>query len=207
MDPPARSDLTTLHVRRALDGDSESLGWIVRRFSPLLRVQAAFRLGSTLSKRIDPDDIVAEAWLIALRKLPEFDTRASRSTPIVLAFLAQTVRFVANNALRLHLRGEARMGGRPRSGTDPLDEVAAQIVGAVNEAVHHETGAAIARAVAELDEADRQILVMRGIEGLSNKEIGELVGEKANTISHRYGRALENLRRRLPESIFSELDE
>src|SRR5436190_5132060 len=47
-DPDAPGTATTVHVRGAIAGDRESLGWIVTRSSPLLRAQAVWRLGTTI---------------------------------------------------------------------------------------------------------------------------------------------------------------
>lgn len=49
---------TTPHVRRAIGGDHASMGWLVERFSPLLLLQAEYRLGRTLRGRFDPEDLV-----------------------------------------------------------------------------------------------------------------------------------------------------
>jgi RNA polymerase sigma-70 factor (ECF subfamily) len=61
------------------------------------------------------------------------------------------------------------------------------------------------KAVADLAETDREILLMRNFEGLSNQEVSQLLGISLTAASQRYGRALLRLRkilidRGLPES-------
>ncbi len=57
----------------------------------------------------------------------------------------------------------------------------------------------VRQAVTLLPEADREVLVMRNFEGLSNPEIGYLLGLDAATVSKRHGRALLRLRKLLLE--------
>jgi DNA-directed RNA polymerase specialized sigma24 family protein len=64
--------------------------------------------------------------------------------------------------------------------------------------------AEIDEVLASLDEPARATLILRGIEGLGNAEAAALLGELPNTVSHRYQRALDQLRQRLPDSIFHE---
>jgi DNA-directed RNA polymerase specialized sigma24 family protein len=49
------------------------------------------------------------------------------------------------------------------------------------------------------------VVVLRGIEGLSNKEAAEEMDEASTNVSHRYRRALAKLRDRLPRSVFQDL--
>lgn len=49
-------------------------------------------------------------------------------------------------------------------------------------------------AVAELDDASREVLLMRYVEGLSPKEIAQLTGETANVVSVRLNRAMKKVR-------------
>ena len=63
-----QNSATTRHVRAALGGDPESLAWLFRHFSPLLRAQAVYRLGEDVG-RVDPSDVVSEAWLVCASSL------------------------------------------------------------------------------------------------------------------------------------------
>ena len=51
--------------------------------------------------------------------------------------------------------------------------------------------------IAELSKADREILLMRNLEMLSNQETAQVLGLKSNAASQRYGRALLKLRKLL----------
>src|SRR5262249_15998170 len=62
------------------------------------------------------------------------------------------------------------------------------------------------RAMALLPEADREILVMRHFEGLSNQEVAILLGLEPGTVSKRHGRAMLRLHRLLFEGGLTEAE-
>src|SRR5206468_2985465 len=66
-------------------------------------------------------------------------------------------------------------------------------------AVRREVSEAVARAVAELPEALRVVLVLRHDEGLSFEDIARLTGTPASTLKSRFATALQRLRVRLRE--------
>ena len=76
-------DLTTFHVRKAVGGDDDSLGWVVTRFSPVLMAQADYRLGAQLRALYDPEDLVADVWAVAIPKLARFRLRCKTSTKVL----------------------------------------------------------------------------------------------------------------------------
>jgi RNA polymerase sigma factor (sigma-70 family) len=201
-------DVTTMHVRRALDGNAESLEWMVRRFSPLLRVQASYRLGSSMHRVVDVEDLVSEAWMVGLARLPSFDVGDRRATPSVLAFMAQIVRNLANNALRAHLRRTSRETPMANVASgEPIREFSDEMTGLVTKACRRAAMEKVDAALQELDEASRAVVILRGVEGLPNQEAAALLGELPNTVARRYQRALQTLRGRLGESVFDEFQE
>ena len=55
----------------------------------------------------------------------------------------------------------------------------------------------MSEAVAELAELDREILLMRNVEGLSQSEIAQVLELSHDAVRKRYGRALVKLQRLL----------
>jgi RNA polymerase sigma-70 factor, ECF subfamily len=200
---------TSRHVRNAIAGDRESLDWVVRRFAPLLRAQAEWRLGTSLRGKVDPDDVVAEAWLVVLRRLPDLDGDEGRRTPRLVAFVGTVVLNIANR----HMDHAARRlrTFAPQSpasdASDPVDELEATVTGAVTGAARDELGAALAAALGALPEADRRVVLLRIAEGRTNEEAAEELGEASNTVSRRYRRALAKLRASLPPTFFEDFAE
>ena len=60
-------------------------------------------------------------------------------------------------------------------------------------------GRAIRRALAQLPDPDREIVLMRWIEGLSYSDIGSVLGIEEATARKRHGRVLIRLHRMLKE--------
>jgi RNA polymerase sigma factor (sigma-70 family) len=209
-DPPS-GDATTIHVRRAKEGDAASVAWLVTRFSPLLLAQASYRLGPELRTHCDPLDLVNDVWLVALPRLPSLGAAGSRETPALLKFLSTTLIYRTNNLARKHLRRDrARAEGGGSSTTteqDRLAELPADTIGVLTAAVLAERKNAVTEAIEALDELDRRIVILRGIEQAPNEMVAAALEMNASTVAHRFRRALHKLRDRLPDSVFADLAE
>ncbi|MCA8952183.1 MAG: sigma-70 family RNA polymerase sigma factor [Planctomycetes bacterium] len=188
-------DLTTNHVRRAIAGENASLEWLVERLAPLLVAQARYRLG-TFAGQLDPEDVVHDAWVVTLPRLPDLIARGGRLTPVLLQFLSTAV----TNRVRNLLRSRAR---HPDAG--PIVDPTAVRSGVVTQALRNERAAAIHGAIAELDDKDREVLLLRAVEQVTAKVAAMIVGASEVAVQKRYERALQRLRGRLPGSIFDEL--
>ena len=204
-------DPTTLHVARARAGDAESLEWIVRRFTPLLLKSAEYRLGKRLRELHDPEDIVNDVWLAVLPSIAELTARDGRYTPVLLRYLTRTLLFRINNLIQKHIRGKPPKAHRPRQGAggegaDPVDDLLAHATGIVTRIVRRETRDLVTEAIDALEERDRELIVLRGIEQRPYKEIAPLLGRDPKVLAVQYQRALEKLRRKLPGSVFEELE-
>ncbi len=196
---------TSRHVRAAVGGDVQGVDWIVRRFSPLLQAQADMLLGRKLRRLYDPADLVADVWAVALPRLRGLPARSGRFTPVLMKFLATTLRFVMSNILQKHGRRQSKevtVSEFDDSGVrEPLDD---ETSGIVTAAVHAEDHRALIAAISKLGEELRSIVLLRGFEQLPYEEIANQLGLLPNTVSVKYRRALEKLRGLLPGSIFDE---
>lgn len=197
------SDATTIHVRRAKDGDSASLEWLATRFSPLLLAQARYRLRGSLAAVVQPEDLVNDVWAVALPAMPGLQAQHGRETPVLLKFLSTTLVYRCNELMRRQIRQRAQ-GGGPTDGSG-LSEIPADTRGAFTRAEHHEDFSRLRRAIDELPDTDREVMVLRGIEMRSNKEAAEVLGQTPNAVSLRYNRVLEALRQRFAGSVLDEL--
>ena len=209
--PEDREALTSFHVRRARKGDTSSLSWVVERLSPMLLANARYRLGKVLGGLYDPEDLVNDVWLVALPKLPELPARDERYTPVLLKFLSTTLVYRVNNLVEKHIRGKPKReggGGRPGDTTssDPVDRLADERTGVVSRLVRQEAGDTALGLLEKLEEKDREIVILRGIEGQSYKEIGVVLQRDPKVLAVQYQRALQKLRDKLPGSIFEELE-
>ncbi|GJM21740.1 MAG: DNA-directed RNA polymerase sigma-70 factor [Planctomycetota bacterium] len=200
-DPDDAFPMTSLHVRQALAGEAESLDWIVLRFTPLLLAQARYRLRGRMASICDPEDVVNDVWLAALPKLHRVEPRAGRFTPVLLSYLSSFVLNRVNTLVMKHLRD------KPSSTPSIPSALPAQTLGAITRAVSAERRDAVLTAIEELDELDREVLVLRGIEQRPGPEVAERLDVSPGALRVRYHRALKRLRDRLPGGVFDELDD
>ncbi|MBL8767403.1 MAG: sigma-70 family RNA polymerase sigma factor [Planctomycetes bacterium] len=200
--------LTTLRVREAVRGDSASTAWLVERFTPLLLAQASHRLRgplAALARTHSAEDLVQDVWVRALPRLDGLAARDGRMTPVLVRFLATTMLHRLNSLAQTHLRAD---GARRQDSLDAAaDDRMAESARIVTELAARERVDVVRRAIESLDDDDRALVVLRGIERNPVAEIALLLGEKPNTITVRYRRALDRLRERLPGSVFEELQD
>jgi RNA polymerase sigma factor (sigma-70 family) len=201
--------LTTMHVRGAVAGRPESLEWVVLHFSPFLLAQANYRLGPHLAAQgTSAEDIVSEAWLATLPRLEDLRARNERLTPVLIKFLSTTIRQLASEALRRALKQRSIIPARSAEHStvgEALDLIATRVRGGLSGLEDSETAALIVQCLGELEPELRDVVILRGVEGLGNREAAAELEELPNTVSHRYHRAIEKLRRSLPPSLFEEL--
>jgi RNA polymerase sigma-70 factor, ECF subfamily len=169
---------------------------------PRLRRMVALRMDGRLQGRVDPSDVIQEAYLEAARRLPEY-VRDAEPMPFFL-----WLRFLAVQALqvlhRKHLGVQARDAGREISidlGRMPLATsaaLAAQLLGhdtrASEAAIRAERKLRLERALNQMDPLDREVLALRHFEQLSNSECARVLGLKEATATKRYLRSLKKLR-------------
>ena len=79
MDP----DSTSVQIRKAVAGETDSLGWLIERFTPILLGQATHRLGGDLRNLHAPEDVVNDVWAIALPKLADSPAAYEGFTPML----------------------------------------------------------------------------------------------------------------------------
>jgi len=198
-------------VHRAKEGDAASVAWLVTRFSPLLLAQASYRLGPELRTHCDPLDLVNDVWLVALPRLPSVGAGGRRETPALLKFLSTTLIYRTNNLARKYLRRDrARAEDPDTANADDADRLAAlpaDTIGVLTAAVRAERRNAVTEAIEGLDELDRRIVILRGIEQAANETVASALDMNASTVAHRFRRALGKLRDRLPHSVFTDLIE
>jgi RNA polymerase sigma-70 factor (ECF subfamily) len=105
---------------------------------------------------------------------------------------------------RRHLGAQMRNAGRDvsllvsRSPQASSMALAAYLAGSLTSpsraAVREETAQQIERALAEMDEIDREVLILRHFEQLTNDEVAAALGVKKAAASRRYMRALTRFR-------------
>jgi RNA polymerase sigma-70 factor (ECF subfamily) len=167
-------------------GDRQAVEQLFAGHRPYLRRFVELRLDPRLRPRVDASDVVQEACLGAYLERPPMPLRL---------WLRQIALGPTLKARRYHL-GTAR---RTLDREVPLPEqpsllLAGRLLAAGStpgqHLDRHELARRLRQAVAQLPEADREVILMRHFEGLSNQEVGCLLGIDPATASKRHGRAM-----------------
>jgi RNA polymerase sigma-70 factor (ECF subfamily) len=144
---------------------------------------------AVLGNPTDAVDVVQDTFLRAFKKLHRF-----RKDGAVSAYLYRTARNAAIDILRARKGVQTtsldEADGSPRPIPDPGDTPERAFRRRTNEE-------ALIRAVAQLSEEHRAVLVMHHIEGLSVEAIARELRIPAGTVKSRLGRGREALRRKL----------
>ncbi len=201
--------LTTIQVRAAAGGDADSLEWVVRHLTPWLLAAARYRLGPRLRAICDPEDVVADVWTITLPRLAELAARGERATPVLLKFMSTTLLHRVNRLLERHVLGKPAVvspddgaSQASRGGIEQLPELATAVVSRVARAERRD---AVLAAIDALGDADREILILRGIEQRPLAAVAAELDLEPGTVAVRFHRALKRLRAALPDPVVAEL--
>lgn len=201
--PPCDTDEL---IRKARGGDEQALAALFIHYRARLRQMIALRLDRRLQGRLDPSDVLHEAYLDMARRLPDY--AADPKMPFFL-----WLRFLTGQKLtdlhRHHLGVKARDAGQEVSlyrGALPAASsvsLAAQLLGrftsASQAAVRAETQLRVQEALNAMDPIDREVLTLRHFEQLSNDEAAMVLGLSKTAASNRYVRALKRLKEALVE--------
>jgi RNA polymerase sigma-70 factor (ECF subfamily) len=165
-------------------GDTAAFALVVRRWEPDL---ARFLSRLTTADRVP--DLVQETFLRLYRAGPKYHENGHFST-----WLFQIALNVARDA------------GRRTRPVQPLpaEEPPALAESAEADCERREVGEVVARAVAELPDALREVLALRHDAGMNFEEMSRHLKVPASTLKSRFAVALRRLRERLCELGFDE---
>jgi RNA polymerase sigma-70 factor (ECF subfamily) len=193
-------------LRRAGEGDAAAVNGLLERHRAALRRVVLLRLDRGLQRRVDASDIVQDVLIEANRRLDDY--LAAPNLPFHL-WLRQIARDRVIDAYRRHKVAGRRSVEReqplvvPGLGSQSAMDLAGQIsdqeMTPAAAAVWHELEARFRDALEQLDEQDREVIVMRHFEQLSNSEAAQALGLSEPAAGMRYLRAMRRVRALLDE--------
>jgi RNA polymerase sigma-70 factor (ECF subfamily) len=185
--------------------DAANFQELLERFRPRLERMLAVRLDPRLARRVDLEDVLQEVLVTVVRRRGDYLAR--RPMPFFL-----WVRAVAGQILvdvhRRHLGSARRDAAREVELGMPTPSVRT-LAGALvdpgptptKSLTRLEALERVSAALERMDEADREVLVLRYFEGLSNEESAAVLGLTPSGAKKRHVRALTRLRSALPRGI------
>lgn len=167
-------------LRRAQGGDEQARDELLARYLPRLERWASGRLPLSVRSMLDTGDIVQEAVIHAIGRLPTLEIRTDD------AFEHYLKRAIKNRIIDAYRRPR-----KPRE--EVKDNLADDTPSALDIAINRETVEQYERALATLREPEMQIIVMHVELGMKLREIAEELGKTPDAARMALARALKRL--------------
>lgn len=179
------------------------LSYAFETYAARLHQAVRLRLNRRICGRIDESDILQEVFLVAVRELPSY--LANPHVP-VFVWLFQLTKRQVTDAHRKHIMADKRSVYREsfslneyRSGdfsgsTQAMTEIlVSQMKSPSSHAIRAERERHILAGLQQMDEIDREVLLLRHFELLSNSDTAAILEISTTAASNRYVRALQRL--------------
>jgi RNA polymerase sigma factor (sigma-70 family) len=167
---------------KAQGGDRAAFDALVAKYQTRLATLARLRLGSELRGHVEVEDVLQDALLRALRSLPEASFESEQTFFGWLACIVEHV--IVDLARSRAARPETRLDG------DFADSAVSPSRGLRRE----ERFARLERALDDLGQDDREVIILARIQGLPLKEIALRMGRSHAAVAQLLTRALRKLR-------------
>jgi RNA polymerase sigma-70 factor (ECF subfamily) len=186
---------------RLRGGDQQALAELFASHREPLKRMVRWRLDRRLNGRVDPSDVLQEVYIDAAQRVRGYLAKPTMPFSLWLRLLT------GRRLLELHRK---HLGAQMRSAELEIslerghwppanpDCLAVHLTGHLTSpsqaAMRAEQETRLAEALNRMDPLDREVLVLRHFDELSNNDVAELFGIGKAAASHRYIRALERLR-------------
>ena len=200
MDPRPQHDPTDLQ-RRLTGGDKQALATLFSVHRESLRKMVQFRLDNRLRHRVDADDILQEAFLAAEQRIGSYRDDSERSVFVWLRLIVgQTLIDVHRRHLGTKMRDanqevSLRHNGSPMASSATLSgHLLGHLTSPSQAAIRAEVVGLLEEVLNNMDDLDKEVLMLRHFEELTNNEVAEILGIQKSAASNRYVRALQRLK-------------
>lgn len=190
-------DITQELVQRAREGDQGAVEQLFASHRAYLRRVIDLRLGAELARRVDISDVVQDAQFRAIQRLSTF---LKQDNIEFRPWLRSQALDRITELRRLHLGSAKRaMHRETRLSGCSSAMLVSQLFGDTpsNIVIRQEAIAAVQQAVKRLRAQDRELLLLRHFEGLTNYEAAQVLGIEPAAASKRFGRVLLKLHQEL----------
>lgn len=193
-------------LERARAGEAVAVDELLALCRDPLRRAVDLRLDRQLARREDASDIVQKVLLDAHRRFPEYLSDPKMPFHLWLRHMAQD-RII--DAHRRHQGAARRSIDREQAAGPTLDEASsiqlvAQLVDQemtpASAAIQQELQQKLQAVLMDLDETDREIILMRYYEQMSNQEVAAALDLTEAAASMRHLRALRRLKDAMTDS-------
>lgn len=192
-------DETNSWLARLQQGQADALAELFEHHRPRLRRMVQMRMDPRAAGRVDPSDVLQEAYLDAAEGVQRYAENPTVSSYVWLRGLTweRLMRI-----LRRHLGAKCRTAQRecplPSESSIFLAKQLLAGQSTPSKALRREElQHRVQGALQALDAVDREVILMRHFEDMSNREIAEALQLSDSGASMRYGRAVFRLKQLL----------
>jgi RNA polymerase sigma-70 factor (ECF subfamily) len=188
-------------LNQAKAGNADAIDQLLARHREPVRRMIDLRLDPAIAQRLDASDVVQEVLIEANRRLKDYLQAPSMPFHLWLRHIAKDHIIDAH---RRHHQTQKRGVDReqpmhrPAWADQSSLDLAAQLLDKdltpASAAIQQEMQRRLRQAVTQLDEDDREVILMRHYEMLANQEIASSLGLTEAAASMRYLRAVRKLR-------------
>ena len=196
MSDPPELDTEQL-LQAALSGSAHARGRLLERHRARLKRMVAIRFDRRLAARVDSSDVVQETLAEAAVKLDDY----LRKRPLAFyPWLRQIAQQRLTDLRRRHVSAKRRSVSREEPAGLPAEsamELAERLLAGEAPSAglkRSEQRVRVRKALDQLPERDREVLVLRYLEQLSTAETGAVLGSSEGAVRVRTLRALQRLR-------------
>lgn len=194
---------------RARDGETAALGQLLQAYRNYLIVLATMQLDGRLRRRLNPSDLVQDALLAAHRDFHQF---RGCSAGEFSAWMRKILIHCLHHAVETHIRAKARdirceisldyvQTALDRSGLSPVNLLADRGPSPSTPALQRENALDFANRLGKLRPQYRDVIVLRGLQGLPFEEVAERMGRRPGAVRMLWLRAIEKLQEAAAETV------
>jgi RNA polymerase sigma-70 factor (ECF subfamily) len=185
---PTSEEELAASVAAAALGDRTALSMVLKTIQPPVVRYCRSRIGIGERGQVSADDVAQEVCMAVMTALPRYRDQGRPFMSFVYGIAAHKVADAR--------RGAARNRSDP---TSDLPERASDDDGPEQRAMTQESHRRVKQLLGSLSPEQREILILRVIEGLTAAEAAELVGSTAGAVRVAQHRALAKLKRQIKE--------
>lgn len=188
-------------LNQAKQGDADAVNALLDRHRDPIRRMIDLRLDPAIVQRLDASDVVQEVLIEANRRLKDYLKNPTMPFHLWLRHIAKDH---VIDAHRRHHQAQKRGVDREkpiqapawsdRSSLDLAGQLMDQDLTPASAAIQEEVQCRLREAIAQLDEDDREVILMRHYEMLANQEVAAALELTEAAASMRYLRAVRKLR-------------
>lgn len=189
---------STIELQQQQSKSQQALSDLFTQHRDRLERLIAFRLHPRLRSRVDPADILQEAFIEISRRMTDYLSRPEVSFYVWARQLTLQALIGVQRRHFSQRRDAHQEAASPESGSDATCLSLAHAICAQNTtpsraALRAEEIEQLHAALATMDQTDQEVLAMRHFEQLTNTEVAESLGLSVTAASNRYVRAMTRL--------------